>query len=150
RDTGADPDHRYLPERPGTRTPRRGAARDRERPRRVQAIHHRGAACGRARCPRRRRAGRSRLPAADALRMDDMGERITPIERERLIHRQRMRIRTIVVSFGAAVSSARRDLAVGPAERDALIETWRAWSLDVLERYGRDIEELGEGPRSAT
>lgn len=75
-----------------------------------------------------------------------MGERITPIERQRLIHRQRMRIRTIVVSFGAAVSSARRDLAVGPAERDALIETWRAWSLEVLERYGLEIEELdGDG-----
>lgn len=79
-----------------------------------------------------------------------MGERATPTERHRLMHRQRMRIRTIVVSFGAAVSSARRDLEVGPAERDALIETWRAWSLDVLERYGRDIEQLGEGPRSAT
>jgi hypothetical protein len=79
-----------------------------------------------------------------------MGERITPIERQRLIHRQRMRIRTIVVSFGAAVSSARRDLAVGPAERDALIETWRAWSLEVLERYGHDIEELVRSPEAAT
>jgi hypothetical protein len=79
--------------------------------------------------------------------MDDMGERITPIERQRFVHRQRMRIRTIVVSFGAAVSSARRDLDVGPAERDALIETWRAWSLEVLERYGR---ELDEGTESAT
>ena len=74
--------------------------------------------------------------------MDDMGEPITPIERQRLLHRQRMRIRTIDVSFAAAVSSAHRDLAVGAAERDALIETWRAWSLEVLDRYGREIEEL--------
>ena len=71
-----------------------------------------------------------------------MGEGITAIERQRLIHRQRMRIRTIVVSLGAAVSSARRDLQVGPAERDALIESWRAWSLEVLERYGRELDEL--------
>jgi len=71
-----------------------------------------------------------------------MGESITPIERQRLLHRQRMRIRTIAVSFAAAVSSAHRDLDVGAAERDALIETWRAWSLEVLERYRREIEEL--------
>lgn len=71
-----------------------------------------------------------------------MGESIVPTERQRLVHRQRMRIRTIAVSFAAAVSSAHRDLDVGPAERDALIETWRAWSLDVLERYGRELEAL--------
>ena len=79
-----------------------------------------------------------------------MGERATPTELQRLIHRQRMRIRTIVVSFGAAVSSARRNLEVGPAERDALIETWRAWSLEVLDRYGGQIEELGDDPELAT
>lgn len=73
-----------------------------------------------------------------------MGDRTTPIELERFVHRQRMRIRTIVVSFSAAVSSARRDLEVRPAERDALIETWRAWSLEVLERYAREIEQLGD------
>ena len=71
-----------------------------------------------------------------------MGESTTPTERQRLVQRQRMRIRTIVVSFGAAVSSAHRDLAVGQAERDALVETWRAWSLEVLERYSREIDEL--------
>jgi hypothetical protein len=74
--------------------------------------------------------------------MDDMGEAITPIERQRFVHRQRMRIRTIVVSFGAAVSSAHRDLDVGAAERDALIETWRAWSIEVLDRYGREIDDM--------
>lgn len=78
-----------------------------------------------------------------------MGERITPIERERFVHRQRMRIRTIVVSFSAAVSSARRDLDVGAAERDALIETWRAWSLEVLARYAGEIEQLRESGEPA-
>ena len=79
-----------------------------------------------------------------------MGESITPVERQRIVHRQRMRIRTIVVSFGAALSSARRDLDAGPAERDALIETWRAWSLEVLERYGREIAELHAAADHAT
>jgi hypothetical protein len=76
--------------------------------------------------------------------MDDMGESITPIERQRLLHRQRMRIRTVAVSFAAAVSSAHRDLDVGAAERDALIETWRAWSLEVLARYRSEIEDLAD------
>lgn len=79
-----------------------------------------------------------------------MGESTTPTERQRLVQRQRMRIRTIVVSFGAAVSSAHRDLGVGPAERDALVETWRAWSLEVLERYGREIEQLHDAADPAT
>lgn len=74
-----------------------------------------------------------------------MGESITPIERQRLLHRQRMRIRTVAVSFAAAVSSAHRDLDVGAAERDALIETWRAWSLEVLARYRSEIEDLADG-----
>lgn len=65
-----------------------------------------------------------------------------PASTELLLHRQRMRIRTIAVSFAAAVSSAHRDLAVGPAERDALIETWRAWCLRVLAGYGEEIEAL--------
>lgn len=73
-----------------------------------------------------------------------MGESITPIERQRLVHRQRMRIRTIAVSFAAAASSAHRDLDVGAGERDALIETWRAWSLEVLERYRSEIEDLAD------
>lgn len=79
-----------------------------------------------------------------------MGESITPTERQRLIQRQRMRIRTIDVSFAAAVSSAHRDMGVRPAERDALIETWRAWSLEVLERYGREIDELRHAADPAT
>lgn len=71
-----------------------------------------------------------------------MGERVTPTERDQLVHRHRMRVRTVTVSFGAAVHSARHDLAVGGAERDALIETWRAWSLSVLDGYGEEMEQL--------
>lgn len=78
-----------------------------------------------------------------------MGERPASTERELLLQRHRMRIRTVAVSFSAAVSSARRDLAVGGAERDALIETWRAWSIRVLSGYGDEIAALrsarGEG-----
>ena len=75
-----------------------------------------------------------------------MGDRTAPIDSQRLVHRHRMRIRTIAVSFAAAVSSAHRDLVVGPAERDALIETWRIWSLEVLERYDREIQALRDAP----
>lgn len=71
-----------------------------------------------------------------------MGESPTAIEQRRLLRRQVMRIRTIVVSFTAAVSSAHRDLDCGPAERHALIETWRAWSLEVLERYRAEVDQL--------
>jgi hypothetical protein len=69
-----------------------------------------------------------------------MGDVVTPIELDQLVHRQRMRIRTVAVSFGAAIHSARHDLEVGGAERDALIETWRAWSLGVLDEYRADFE----------
>lgn len=71
-----------------------------------------------------------------------MGERRASTERELLIHRHRMRIRTIAVSFAAAVRSAHRDLAVGVAERDALIEAWRAWSIRILSGYGREIAAM--------
>jgi hypothetical protein len=76
--------------------------------------------------------------------MDDMGDRNPSVERQRSLQRQRLRIRTIAVSFRAAVSSAHRDLEVGPAERDALIEAWRAWSLDVLARYAEEVERMGQ------
>ncbi|HSI99077.1 MAG TPA: hypothetical protein VLA59_01690 [Patescibacteria group bacterium] len=79
-----------------------------------------------------------------------MGESITPTERQQLVHRHRMRVRTIAVSFAAAVASAHRDMDLGPAERDALIETWRAWSIEVLERYGREIDELRGTADAAT
>lgn len=71
-----------------------------------------------------------------------MGDRPASTERTLMLHRHRMRIRTIAVSFSAAVRSAHRDLGVGAAERDALIETWRAWCLRVLAGYGQEIEEL--------
>jgi hypothetical protein len=78
-----------------------------------------------------------------------MGERRASTEREQLLQRHRMRIRTVAVSFAAAVSSAHRDLAAGGAERDALIETWRAWSIRVLSGYAEEIAAIraarGEG-----
>ncbi len=60
----------------------------------------------------------------------------------RAMRRHRLRIRTVAVSFAAAVRSAHRDLAAGPAERDALIETWRAWSLRQIDEYERDAVDL--------
>lgn len=75
--------------------------------------------------------------------MDELGDRITPMQQAEL-RRQHMRIRTIAVSFAAAVTSARQDMDVGVAERDALIETWRAWSLGVLDRYAADLRGLSD------
>ena len=70
------------------------------------------------------------------------GEHDTAVEAARLVHRQHLRIRTVAVSFAAAVSSARQDLDLGPAERDALIEVWRTWSLEQLVRYATDLDDL--------
>lgn len=78
-----------------------------------------------------------------------MGSRRASTEQEPLVNRHRMRVRTVAVSFAAAVRSAHRDPAVGGAERDALIETWRAWSIRVLTGYGQEIAAMraarGEG-----
>jgi hypothetical protein len=82
--------------------------------------------------------------------VDDMGERRTPTHRAQLIRRQHLRIRTIAVSFAAAVTSARQDMDVGAAERDALIETWRAWSLGVLEGYGAEMDEVARAGETVT
>jgi hypothetical protein len=71
-----------------------------------------------------------------------LGDRDTVTNGQRLLHRQRLRIRTIAVSFAAAVASAQHDLDVGAAERDALVEVWRAWSLETLGRYGGELDEL--------
>ena len=54
-------------------------------------------------------------------RRPDAAEDVTQALRRRLLA-----VRTVAVSFTAAVRSARRDLDVVAAERDALIETWRA------------------------
>ena len=58
------------------------------------------------------------------------------------MRRHRLRIRTVAISFGAATRSAHRDMVVGPAERDALIESWRSWSIRVLDDYARQAAEL--------
>jgi hypothetical protein len=58
------------------------------------------------------------------------------------LHRHRLRVRTVAVSFAAAVRSVHRHPDVGPSERDALIETWRAWSIDTLDEYARAAAPL--------
>lgn len=58
------------------------------------------------------------------------------------LRRHRLRIRTVAVSFAAAVRSVHRHPDVGPAERDALIETWRAWSINTLDEYARAAAPL--------
>jgi hypothetical protein len=70
------------------------------------------------------------------------GDPGTSADTVRLLHRHDLRIRTVAVSFAAAVSSARNDFRASGAERDALIEAWRTWSLDQLQQYGRDLDDL--------
>jgi hypothetical protein len=61
--------------------------------------------------------------------------------RRSLRHHQ-MRIRTVAVSFGAAVASARRDMDAPAAEIDAMIETWRTWSHGMLEEYAAEARAM--------
>lgn len=70
------------------------------------------------------------------------GEPEAAVEAMKLFHRQQLRIRTVAVSFAAAVTSARHDFDVTAAERDAMIEVWRAWSLGQLDRYGSELDQL--------
>lgn len=70
------------------------------------------------------------------------GERSAEIDSARALRRHRLRVRTVAVSFAAAVHSARRDAHFRAAERDALVETWRAWSLRQLDGYEREAREL--------
>jgi hypothetical protein len=58
------------------------------------------------------------------------------------LRRHRLRVRTVAVSFVAAVRSVHRHPDVGPAERDALVETWRTWSIDTLDEYARAAAPL--------
>lgn len=69
----------------------------------------------------------------------------------RALRRHRLRVRTVAVSFAAAVRSAHRDLHVAAVERDALIETWRSWALRQLDGYERDAFDLlaSAGPGDA-
>lgn len=71
-----------------------------------------------------------------------MGERSATTEAEVAVRRHRLRIRTVAVSFAAGVRSVHRDLGVDGAERDALIETWRAWAISALDEYARDTIPL--------
>lgn len=69
-------------------------------------------------------------------RRPDAAEDVTQALRRRLLA-----VRTVAVSFAAAVRSARRDLDVAPEERDALIERWRAWTIGALDRYADEFDE---------
>ncbi len=71
-----------------------------------------------------------------------MGEPPMATGAEAAVRRHRLRIRTVVVSFTAAVRSAHRDLEVGVAERDALIELWRAWAISALDDYALNAKPL--------
>ena len=46
------------------------------------------------------------------------------------------------MSFRAAMESARRHLDVPDAERHEIKERWRAWALQTLEGYERDLDDL--------
>ncbi len=70
-------------------------------------------------------------------RRPDAAEDVTQALRRKLLA-----VRTVAVSFAAAVRSARRDLDVVPAERDALIETWRAWTIGAVDRYAGEFDEV--------
>jgi hypothetical protein len=72
------------------------------------------------------------------------GDREIAVGPTRLLHRQHLRIRTVAVSFEAAVASAHHDHEGSPAERDAMIEVWRQWTLEQLERYESELDLLGE------
>lgn len=69
-------------------------------------------------------------------RRPDAAEDVTQALRRRLLA-----LRTVAVSFAAAVRSARRDLDVVPAERDALIRKWRAWTIGALDRYAGEFDD---------
>lgn len=62
---------------------------------------------------------------------------LAPALRHRLLA-----VRTVAVSFGAAVRSAHRDPEISAAERDAMIEIWRAWSVRALDDHAREIDEV--------
>lgn len=63
---------------------------------------------------------------------------------DRLFRRHRLRIRTVSVTFEAALSSAAHSF-MGPAtEREELVERWRSWSLDQLAHYRSELEALCE------
>lgn len=75
------------------------------------------------------------------------GERAAPDRIDAALHRQLLRIRTVAVSYAAAVSSAHRDMDVPADERDRLIESWRSWSLDAIGSYAGELEALRRAAR---
>lgn len=71
-----------------------------------------------------------------------MAEKAAATRADAALRRHRLRVRTVAVSFAAAARSAHRDLEVGDAEREALIEVWRAWAISALDGYSSDAVPL--------
>ncbi|HEX2765172.1 MAG TPA: hypothetical protein VHR55_00825 [Candidatus Limnocylindria bacterium] len=66
---------------------------------------------------------------------------------ERLLRRHRLRIRTVAVTFEAALASAAHSFLGAIEEREELVDRWRSWSLDQLAAYRSDLDALrGERP----
>jgi hypothetical protein len=61
---------------------------------------------------------------------------------ERDLRHRLLAARTVAVSFRAAMESAERHLQVPADERAEIKERWRAWALETLNGYARDLEEL--------
>jgi hypothetical protein len=75
------------------------------------------------------------------------GVRMTPrphdhADVDRQLHHHRLRIRTVAVSFAAALASVEESFDGPPEERGELVERWRTWSLDRLARYRADLRAL--------
>lgn len=69
-----------------------------------------------------------------------MGEASAATETKTAMRRHRLRVRTVAVSFAAAVRSARRETAAPGGA--TLIETWRTWAISTLDEYARDASML--------
>lgn len=79
-------------------------------------------------------------PAPDKRSRREAGGGSGGIERQ-LRHRT-LAARTVAVSFRAAMDSARRHLNVPDAQRDEIKERWRAWALETLTGYQRELDEF--------
>ena len=79
-------------------------------------------------------------PAADAPGRDAAGGGSGNVERR--LRRHALAARTVAVSFRAAMVSTRRHLNLPDDERVATKERWRAWALETLEGYERELDRL--------
>lgn len=61
---------------------------------------------------------------------------------ERQVRHRVLAARTVAVSFRAAMQSAERHLQVPAAEREQIMNGWRAWALQTLEGYSADLDQF--------